>query len=714
MTPQDASHREGAINRRSERSADEGDTHPEPLMTNGVGRDSGVGAQIDPARVSQQPCKTPDERRRLPHGAFRVDQHPLGPRVFFFGARVHDWHLGAAMIAGLGLGAFLGFVHDTFPAFLAAAAGVWLIAKDWRDLTTRRRDTAAWRLGLHRRPHPLRTFRRADPLPSLAAVAASVIAAADLLSALTPNTRWRGHLLLQVEAVQELRVFHALAIPVAAALFITSYYLYRRRLRAVRLAVILLLALGVFNLLKGFDFEEALGDLGVAALLWVGRGSFYVEHEPLGRRSALLRAPMVALGCLVSAYALVLAAAPHRSLTIIARETADLLLWEKGPLTFRDELARLDLAVGILGVGALVVVAYLVFRPLAAPRDLPDREVRELAGELVRAHGSDTLAYSNLRRDKHYLFTADRRAFLGYRSEGGVVIVSGEPVGPDEAIPELLATLGAFAERRGLRVAAMGVGARTRPYFEQLGLRSFYIGDEAIVDTKTFSLEGRAIRKVRQSASRLEGAGYSCSLAVPADLSDLEYVEASTAAERWLGGKAERGFSMALDPPLRDDNETLLLLARDTNEELRGLIHFVPTFGRSGASLSAMRRDDGAPNGLTEYMLVNAIQLLAARGVEDLSLNVAAFARLLHSPEGPLEFLVGRLLVRADAFFQIERLYRFNAKFNPRWEARYLMHEGGLNLPRSAIAALWVEGQLPRPRLTPQPSRRRRHTRMRT
>ncbi len=55
------------------------------------------------------------------------------------------------------------------------------------------------------------------------------------------------------------------------------------------------------------------------------------------------------------------------------------------------------------------------------------------------------------------------------------------------------------------------------------------------------------------------------------------------------------------------------------------------------------------------------------------------------------------MLQLADSFFQIERLYRFNEKFNPRWEARYLMHEGALTLPRTALATLWVEGQLPKP-----------------
>jgi len=53
------------------------------------------------------------------------------------------------------------------------------------------------------------------------------------------------------------------------------------------------IALGLFNLFKGFDFEEAAGDLGVAALLWRGRASFHVEHEPLSRRS-LLRSALAA------------------------------------------------------------------------------------------------------------------------------------------------------------------------------------------------------------------------------------------------------------------------------------------------------------------------------------------------------------------------------------------------------------------------------------
>ena len=629
----------------------------------------------------------------------RVERHRLGPRLFLFGRRWHDWHLGLIVLLVLAIGAIAGRVHDTLPTGLAAGVGLWLIVKDWRDLTPRRRDTAAWRLGLHRRPLALRRFRPADPLPLLIAAAAAAIALVDLLSALTPNVRWRGHLLLKIEPVQELRVFHALAIPVAAVLLVSAYYLYRRRLRALQLAVLLLVALGALNLFKGLDFEEAAGDLVVAAILWLGRGSFYVHHARIDRRAALLRAPLVAAGGLLLSFTLVFVAGHGASLTTLWRETADLLLWQRGPLTFHDELGRLDLAVGLIGTSTLIIVAYLVFRPLAAPRDLPDVEVREAARQLVHKHGSDTLAYFKLRHDKHYLFTNDHCAFLGYRVESGVLLVSGEPIGPADAIPELLQQLGAFAERRGLRVAAIAVGEVLRPHFEQLGLRPFYIGDEAIVDTSTFSLEGRAIRKVRQSVSRLEKAGYSQELRRVSDLDGPTAAALETVSATWRGSEAERGFSMALDSLRIDEHaDTLVLIARDSQLRVRGFLHFVPTYGRAAVSLSFMRREVDTPNGLTEFMVVKAIDALREERIDEVSLNFAAFARFIHSPAGRVQRLLGYGLRRADTVFQIERLYRFNAKFFPRWEPRYLMYEGALGLPRVALAALWLEGQLPKPR----------------
>ena len=42
-------------------------------------------------------------------------------------------------------------------------------------------------------------------------------------------------------------------------------------------------------------------------------------------------------------------------------------------------------------------------------------------------------------------------------------------------------------------------------------------------------------------------------------------------------------------------------------------------------------------------------------------------------------------------WFQIESLYRFNAKFRPAWEPRFLVYPGAGDLPRIGVAALEAE-----------------------
>src|ERR1044072_1343948 len=116
-------------------------------------------------------------------GVLRIDRHRLGPRVYFRGARIHEWDLGCALLPALAVAALSGRVDDGLGTAAALGVAVWLIAKDWRHLSPAHRDTAAWRVGLHVRMHPLRAVRRADPLPKLAAVTAGLAGLVNLAAA---------------------------------------------------------------------------------------------------------------------------------------------------------------------------------------------------------------------------------------------------------------------------------------------------------------------------------------------------------------------------------------------------------------------------------------------------------------------------------------------------------------------------------------------------
>ncbi len=415
--------------------------------------------------------------------------------------------------------------------------------------------------------------------PRFAAAGAVVLGLVNIASALTPNIRWRGHLLLSIEPLGAMRVFHALALPAGAALLLVAPYLAKRRRRAVRVAIGLLLALAVLNLLKGLDYEEALLSLAMAGALYGTRAAFEVDHEPITLRSAVWRVPVLGLLGLAVASVACWASEGRPSVSQVFNETWALLRYQTGPLQFERHtvfhdhvhFAWIPLGVHLIEISTLLAIAYVIFRPLATPRSLPGPAVRRLAADVVRAHGRDSLSFFKLRADKQYFFNQDRTAFVGYRVEAGVLILSGDPVGPERALPDLLLQLRAFARAHALKLAAIGASERILPFYNGLGLHSIYLGDEAVIETGSFSLEGRPIRKVRQSVSRLHKAGFTAELRTLDSLDSSTLSEIERVLEAGRHGAPERGFSMSMDSIRGDcEHDTVFVLARDSDGSCPG------------------------------------------------------------------------------------------------------------------------------------------------
>jgi len=220
---------------------------------------------------------------------------------------------------------------------------------------------------------------------------------------------------------------------------------------------------------------------------------------------------------------------------------------------------------------------------------------------------------------------------------------------------------------------------------------------------REFSLEGRTMRPVRQAVGRVERSGHSVTIRRHRELSADEMREVVERADAWRDTETERGFSMALsrlgDPA---DGECVLVECFDGQGTLRALLSFVP-WGRDGLSLDLMRRDGTADNGLTEFMVAQLAQRARSLGVERLSLNFAMFRAAFEQGEkigaGPVVRFWRRLLLIGSRWWQLESLYRANAKYQPTWTPRYLCFGGARDLPRIGIASALAEGFLTAPSL---------------
>jgi lysyl-tRNA synthetase class 2 len=547
------------------------------------------------------------------------------------------------------------------------------------------------------------TRRYGRRAPAVVALVVATAASLELLHTILPGGEDSGLIRdLTPDAVGPLA--HAAYVFVGLALLLAARGLARRRRRAWQVAVVLAALSTTLHVLHRLGHGTIVSAV-VLILLVATRNEFTLPGDEQTRFQIVTRTGVAA--ATIAAYG-VLALWVNRldadqpfSLRFAAHEIlAGLLgLDTKGSPHLTGNFGEwFPLSLLLLGLGATV---WIVAGWLAPWRHRVRREAREHehAQALVRAWGADTLAPFVLRADKSYFFSENVDAFVAYRVVGGVAIVSGDPIGPPAAFGPLVAQFVEHAHRCDWRVAILGASERWLELYRGHGLHALYHGDEAVVDTASFSLDGRPIRKVRQSVHRLEKAGYRARVLRPSEIDGAMRADLEAIAADWRGDLPERGFVMALDALFSlGDDDAVFVVGFDADGRPHGFLHFAVAHAISALSLSSMPRVRAStPNGFNEWLICETVAWAREHGFERVSLNFSPFAALL-APEtdlSALQELQRRALLRLKGRFQLDNLLAFNRKFFPRWERRFIVYERRRDLPRVGIAALAAEAYLP-------------------
>ncbi|MCX3063257.1 phosphatidylglycerol lysyltransferase domain-containing protein [Streptomyces beihaiensis] len=563
---------------------------------------------------------------------------------------------------------------------------------------------------------------RPEAVPTLIARACALVGLLDVAAGVFPRFRrsWM-HTVAEVLPGTLGPYAAALALSSGVLLLLLAHGLRRRKRRAWR-ATVVLLPLGACS---QFAYRHSFAGVVIPlALLWVltrHRGEFDALPDPRSRWRALANFVVMGAGSILLGLAIVSA---HPGKVVGDPSLADRLehvlyglFGFEGPVDYTGPTSyTVAFSLGALGLLTALTTTYLAFRPEhPAARLTQDDETRLRA--LLAEHGArDSLGHFALRRDKGVVFSPSGKAAVCYRVVSGVMLASGDPVGDVEAWPGAIERFMDEARAHSWTPAVMGCSETGgQVWTRETGLDALELGDEAVVDVADFSLAGRAMRNVRQMVRRIERAGYETRVRRVRDIAPAELARIRRAAEDWRGTDTERGFSMALGRIGDEaDGDCLIATAHKSDEpapdgaqtgqaaphpgpygDLKAVLHFVP-WGSDGASLDLMRRDRGADPGMNELLIVATLQAAPKLGIARVSLNFAMFRSALARGErlgaGPVLRAWRGLLVFLSRWFQIESLYKFNAKFRPRWDPRFLVYRSTQDLPRIGWAAMQAEG----------------------
>jgi lysylphosphatidylglycerol synthetase-like protein (DUF2156 family)/UDP-2,3-diacylglucosamine pyrophosphatase LpxH len=353
-----------------------------------------------------------------------------------------------------------------------------------------------------------------------------------------------------------------------------------------------------------------------------------------------------------------------------------------------------DVIVAVISATAILVLATALPGREHRRRGQARAEAFGRARAIFDRYGGDTLDYFALRDDKSWLFSGN--TLIAYSVINRIMLVSPDPIGPVDERLDAWSDAMDLADTNGWYICVLGASAPWLPIYRAAGLSQLYLGDEAIVDCQTFSLKGKTMKSLRGAYNRMSKSGYHVAVIAALDASAELRAQLEDLATETRQGEAERGFSMTLSR-MFDERDTGLLLAVCTDPEGKPVAfnQYVRASHVNGYSLDLMRRTSSpdAPNGLTDFVILETINWMAERGLNGLGLNFAVMRAVVagENGSGPWRSAERSLFHRFSDTMQIESLWTFNKKYNPEWRPRYAVSDDRAHLARAGLAIARAE-----------------------
>ncbi len=510
------------------------------------------------------------------------------------------------------------------------------------------------------------------------------------------------------------KIDHYLPLAVHSTAFATAFFtgvitlilargLIRRKRRAWTMSLGALVISLIANGLRLTDqpFEEILSVV-LIILLIAFRKEFYAKSDPTTKLRPVYGFFFAFIIFFISGILILLFR--HGSQISGSPSVKDILLTVleglvgiTGPVKFISDRSNdaLGFTLGTFGIFLILIPVWLYFRRIEPTPKMSTNEL-EIVKKLIKHDlEQDSLGYFATRLDKSVIWAKNQKAGIAYRVQGGVMLASGDPFGEYSLWPEAIEEFLTVAKEHAWTPAVMGASDHGGEiWVEKAGMLAIDIGDEAIINVANFTLEGRSMSNVRQMVNRIKRKGYTSDTSKFCELEPALQQEMRDLAKKWRYGAPERGFSMSMDRFGEEiDQDTYITIARQDGA-IKGLLYFVP-WTTNRLSLDRMQREKNTDPGVSELMIVSTVEYAAEHGLTHVSLNFAAFRSLFERADkisaGPIVRGTRNIIRLLSNWFQVESLYRFNAKFQPEWETRYVLYPKASDVVTVGWAALRAE-----------------------
>ncbi|MDB5989427.1 MAG: putative rane protein [Herbaspirillum sp.] len=488
-----------------------------------------------------------------------------------------------------------------------------------------------------------------------------------LISGVTPATHSAEHLLRTTVPLFAVEFSHMIGSIAGLAMLFVARGLLHKLDAAWWAALVLTIIAGILALPKGIAVSEMVELSFLTSLLVISRKQF-------NRKSSLFAQTFEA-GWLLAVASVIAGCAGILFFVYQDVAYANLMWWQFAFDDYAPRAMRTLLVVATLGMA--VGMRQLLRKP-TGKAGKPAQEELERALQVVHAQQAADACLA-LMGDKSLLFSSSGKSFIMYAKQGRSWIALSDPVGAQQEWPELIWNFIEMVYAHGGRAAFYKVRPQTLPLYLDAGLRAYKLGEEAYVNLHDFSLQGPRRANLRHGVARGEREGLSFEVVAPAQIpAILPQIRAISNAWLLMHRTREKSFSLGSfkEPYILQQP---VAVVRKGKSIVAFATLMAPDVLRIEAAIDLMRQQPEAPAGTMDFLFTNMMLYCQAQGYQRFGLGMAPMSGMEQHQLASRWHRFGRMMFQhGERFYNFRGLRSFKDKFDPEWEARYLIAEGGL------------------------------------
>ena len=512
----------------------------------------------------------------------------------------------------------------------------------------------------------------------------------NIVSVVTPPLHPRLRLIRTFLPLDAINASNILVLFSGLALLITSAYMFKGLKNAWRLALLLSVLSVIGNITKALDYEEATFAAIIIVLLWISRGQYRIRSSAKWIRMGFLSVAIIFLSVLVFGFVgFYFIEVKHFGIDFTWKQSIEFsvrsfFLQEDSLHPHTNFGRQFILLIQILGFLSWGFLLFTLIKPFLQVEDTTETG-RERAKFLLSEFGSSAVDHFKIYPDKLLFFSEVHEAFIAYRIANGFAIVLDEPVCAEEHKIEVLTEFYRLCKKMGLKTAFYRVDENSVIWFDQLRKQKIFIGQEAILDANSFTMEGRDKKSLRNAMNALQKKGYVTSVhRAPLEKSLVEKLK--KVSDEWLEAfdKEEQVFSQGMFDAKELRQQDVITIS-DAEDNVVAFLNIIPDYSPEECTYDLIRKTADAPGGCMDALIVKLVEYAKEKDCNYINMGLVPMTGMdeANSPAEQLIKFAGKNFKR---FKHYHGLRDFKEKYASYWKDKFLVYENDYDLLQLPLA----------------------------